>query len=63
MGVFMFNKMITFIYKKTLELLPALAFIIAVASVNSICFYFSYQPDVPQELLNDKIYTKDNQGK
>ena len=46
----MMKKIISLIYVKTISLLPVLALTLAVASVNSICFYITHQPDVPREL-------------
>lgn len=39
------------ISSKLAGLLPALAMLVAVGSVNAFCVYISHQPDVPQELL------------
>lgn len=44
--------LISKISRKSLGIFPMLAMILASASVDSFCFYFAHQPDVPKELLN-----------
>lgn len=36
--------------KKLVGVIPALALMLAVQSVSSTCFYWLYQPDVPEGL-------------
>ena len=40
------------IITKIMSSTAALALLIAVANSNSTCVFWSYQPDVPEELMN-----------
>lgn len=37
---------------KVMSSTAALALMVAVANANSTCVFWSYQPDVPEELMN-----------
>ena len=40
------------IITKIMSSVAAMTLVVAVANANSTCVFWSYQPDVPEELLN-----------